>query len=321
MRAATRDQYGPGDVLTIEEIERPQCGPDEVLIAVRAASVNPYDWHQLTGTPYLMRLDGGWDKPKSRQLGLDVSGVIAAVGADITKFAVGDEVFGSAEGAFAEYVSVKDDLLVHKPANLSFEEAAAVPIAALTAVQGLRDHGRLEAGQRVLINGASGGVGTYAVQLAKHFGAEVTGVCSQKNVELVRGLGADHVVDYNSDDFTANVMAYDLILDNVGNRTFSQYKRCLSPSGSYVIIGGPKNAVFGPLPHMVTGLLAFKFGKRRAAVFMAQQSHSDLELFAELLTAGTIKSVIDTVYPLSQISAAFNHLETGRARGKIIVTP
>ena len=321
MRAATIGRYGSADVIAVEEIERPQCGPDEVLIAVRAASVNPYDWHMMTGTPLLMRLQGGWRTPKSRLLGVDVAGVIESVGESITKFAVGDEVFGGAAGAFADYVGVKDDTLVHKPANISFEEAAAVPIGALTAVQGLRDHGRLEQGQRVLINGASGGVGTYAVQLAKHFGAEVTGVCSTRNVEMVRGLGADHVVDYKADDFTANDIEYDLILDNVGNRKISHYKRCLSPSGSYVVVGGPKGRVLGPVWHMVKALLAFKVGKRRATAFIAKHTLGDMELFRDLLASGVMRSVIDTVYPLDETAKALRHLETGHARGKIVITP
>ena len=239
MRAATIDQYGSPEVLKVTEVKRPQCGPDEILVVVRAASVNPYDWHKMTGTPLLLRIEGGWSKPKSNQLGIDVAGVVEFVGENITKFAVGDEVFGCAEGTFADYVSVKNDTLVHKPDNISFEEAAAVPIGALTAVQGLRDHGQLKPGQHVLINGASGGVGTYAVQLAKYFGADVTGVCSTKNIELVKSLGADHVVDYTTDDFTENNKEYDLILDSMGNRKISHYKRCLKPLGTYVVIGAP----------------------------------------------------------------------------------
>ncbi len=320
MRASTIDRYGSADDLTVKEIERPQCGPEEVLVAVRAASVNPYDWHNMTGTPLLMRIGGGWRKPKSNLLGLDVAGVIESVGENVSRFAVGDEVFGCAAGAFAEYVSANVDTLVRKPANISFEEAAAVPVAALTAVQGLRDHGHLTQGQHVLVNGASGGVGTYAVQLAKHFGAEVTGVCSSKNVEMVLDLGADHVVDYKTDDFTARGIEYDLILDNIGNRKISHYKRCLSPSGCYIAVGAPKGRVLGPLPHMLKALLAFKVGTRRAVVFMAQQTPSDLELFRELLDLGAIRSVIDSVYSLDEIAAAFRHLETGRARGKVILT-
>lgn len=321
MRAATIERYGSPDVITVEEIERPTCGPDEVLIAVRAASVNPYDWHLMTGTPFLVRLQGGWRAPKSRRLGLDVAGVIESVGENITKLAVGDEVFGGAPGAFAEYVAVRDDTLVHKPANISFEEAAAVPVGALTAVQGLRDHGRVEPGQHVLINGASGGVGTYAVQLAKHFGAKVTGVCSTKNVGMVRSLGADHVVDYTAEDFAANGVDYDLILDNMGNRKISDYKRCLSPSGTYVVVGGPKGRLLGPMGHMVKALLAFKIGPRRAASFMAQHTLGDMELLRDLLASGALRSVIDTVYTLDETAAALRHLETGHARGKIIIAP
>ena len=320
MRAATIDRYGSPDVITIEEIERPQCGPDEVLIEVRAASVNPYDWHMMTGTPLLARLQMGWRTPKSKRLGIDVAGVILEVGENVTRFVAGDAVFGGAEGALADYVAVKHDTLVHKPDNISFEEAAAVPTGAVTAVQGLRDHGRLEPGQRVLINGAAGGVGTYAVQLAKHFGAEVTGVCSTRNVAMVRSLGADHVVDYTTDDFTASGIEYDLILDNVGNRKISHCKRCLAPHGTYVIVGGPKGRVLDPLTHMVKALLAFKIGTRRATTFIADHAVSDLELFRDLLAQGAMRSVIDTVYPLEETAAALRHLETGHARGKIIIS-
>lgn len=319
MRAATIDRYGSADVITIKEIERPLCGPDEVLIAVRAASVNPYDWHMMTGTPLLVRLQGGWTTPKRSLLGIDVAGVIESIGENITKLAVGDEVFGGAEGVFAEYVAVKEDTLVHKPANISFEEAAAVATGALTAMQGLRDHGRLEQGQHVLINGAAGGVGTYAVQLAKHFGAEVTGVCSTRNVEMVRSLGADHVVDYTADDFTRNGVEYDLILDNMGNRKISDYRRCVAPSGTYVVVGGPKGPLLGPMWHMIKALLAFKVGPRRATTFLAKHTLSDLQLSRDLLASGVLRSVIDTVYPLDQTAAALRHLETGHARGKIII--
>ncbi|GLR72214.1 NADPH:quinone reductase [Agaribacter marinus] len=319
MRASTIDRYGSADVLTLKKIERPKCGPDDVVVAVRAASINPYDWHNMTGTPLLMRIGGGWQAPKSNLFGLDVAGVIESVGRNVTKFALGDEVFGCAAGAFAEYVNANIDTLVRKPSNISFEEAAAVPVAALTAVQGLRDHGHLTPGQRVIINGASGGVGTYAVQLAKYFGAEVTGVCSTKNVEMVRALGADHVIDYIMDDFTARGIEYDLILDNIGNRQISHYKRCLTPSGSYIAVGAPKGRILGPVPHMLKALLAFKFGTRHAAVFMAQQTPSDLALFSELLESGAMRSAIDTIYPLDEIAAAFRHLETGHARGKIII--
>lgn len=322
MRAATIDRYGPADVITVKEVARPQCGPDEALIAVRAASINPQDWHNLTGTPLIMRLGNGLRRPKVSLLGVDVAGVVEAVGENVSKtFSVGDEVFGAGAGTFAEYVSVKGDRLVHKPAHLSFKEAAAVAVGALTAMQGLRDHGRIARGQRVLINGASGGVGTYAVQLAKHFGAEVTGVCSTRNVEMVRELGADHVIDYSKDDFTAQAKQYDLIFDAVGNRKMSHYKRCLSPAGCYVVITGPKRPILGPLSHMLKAFLAFKVGTRRAAPFIAAINHSDLELCQTLLASGEMRSVIDAVYPLDNIAEAFHHLETGHARGKIIVVP
>lgn len=320
MRAATINRYGSGEVIEIKEIKRPECGPNEVRVAVRAASINPYDWHQMTGKPLLMRIGGGIKKPKSNRLGLDVSGVVESVGNNIRNLSVGDEVFGCAEGAYAEYVCAKEDTLVKKPANISFEQAAAVPVGALTALQGLRDHGQLKPGQHVLVNGASGGVGTYAVQLAKYLGGKVTAVCSTKNTELVRSLGADYVVDYKKDDFTENNNAYDLILDNMGNRKIAHYKRCLTSAGTYVVIGAPKSKILGPVSHMLKSLIAFKFGSRRAAIFMAQQKRDDLELFSELLLAGTIKSVIDKTYPFDEISEAFDHLETGHARGKIVIS-
>jgi NADPH:quinone reductase-like Zn-dependent oxidoreductase len=320
MRAATIDRYGSPDVIDVTEIDRPSVRPDEVLIAVRAASVNPYDWHMMTGTPLIVRLQGGIRAPKTKVLGVDVAGVVEAVGADITRFSVGDEVFGGAAGGFADYVTVKDDTLVVKPDNITFGEAAAVPVAALTAVQGLRDHGGIERGQKVLVNGAAGGVGTYAVQLAKHFGAEVTGVCSTRNLDMVRDLGADHVVDYTTADFTA-LGEYDLILDNVGNRKIGHYKRCLTPTGTYVVVGGPKGRVLGPVKHMIKAIVGFKFGKRRAVTFIAKHTRSDMELFGDLLAAGEIRSVIDTVYPLAETANGLRHLETGHARGKIIITP
>jgi len=321
MRAATIKRYGSPDVIEITEVDRPMCGAGEVLIAVRAASVNPYDWHSMTGTPFPLRFQGGLRRPKNPRLGIDVAGVIEAVGENVTKFAVGDEVFGGASGAFAEFVTVNDKTLVRKPENTTFEEAAAVPVGALTAVQGLRDKGMIEAGQRVLVNGAAGGVGTYAIQLAKHFGADVTGVCSTRNIEMVSALGADHVVDYTADDFTDHGIAYDLILDNVGNRKVKHLKRCMTPTGNYVMVGAPKDGVLGPIGHMMTTLLRFKFGKRRGVSFVAKHTLDDMELFRDLLSSGEMRSVIDTSYPLDQAADALRQLSTGHARGKIIITP
>jgi NADPH:quinone reductase-like Zn-dependent oxidoreductase len=320
MRAATIDRYGSPDVIAITTIDRPTPSAHEVLVGVRAAAVNPLDWHMLTGTPWLLRLQGGFRTPKTKVLGVDIAGVVEAVGQDVTRFVVGDEVFGGARGGFAEHAVVKEATLMHKPDNVTFEAAAAVPVAALTALQGLRDHGKLQAGQHVVINGASGGVGTYAVQLAKHLGAEVTGVCSTRNVDMVRDLGADHVVDYTAEDFT-NGGPYDLLLDNVGNRKSSQIKRCLTPTGTYVGVGGPKGRILGPLKHMIKSMASFALSKRRAASFMAKHTHDDMELLRSLLASGELRSVIDTVYPLVKIGDALRHLETGRARGKIIVTP
>ncbi|NND76434.1 MAG: NAD(P)-dependent alcohol dehydrogenase [Ilumatobacter sp.] len=320
MRAATADRYGSPDVITVGEIDRPSVGPDDVLVAVRAAAVNPYDWHMLTGTPLFVRAVSGLRRPKQKVLGVDVAGVVEAVGADVTDLGAGDEVFGGAVGAFAEYAVAKEDRLVRKPANITFEEAAAVTVAALTAVQGLRDHGTVERGQHVLVNGAAGGVGTYAVQLAEYFGAEVTAVCSTRNVDMVRDLGADHVVDYTSDDFTVD-REYDVILDNIGNRNIAQLKRCLAPTGTYVVIGGPKGRVLGPATQMIKAIAGFKIGSRRAVSFTAQRSRSDLELFRELLENGELRTVIDTVYPLEDAAEALRHLETGHARGKIVVIP
>ncbi len=321
MRAAIRTRYGDPEVLEIRDVARPPCADDEVLVQVRAASVNPYDWHGMTGTPFIARMGSGWSQPKTVGLGVDVSGVVAAVGAQVSDFAVGDEVFGCADGAYAEYVAAKPGELARKPENTSFEDAAAVPVAALTALQGLRDQGKLSPGQHVLVNGASGGVGTYAVQIAKQLGATVTGVCSTANVDLVHSLGADHVVDYKTDDFTAASSSYDVVLDNIGNRKMSEIKHCLRAEGCYVVVGGPKRRLLGPLSHMLKAVLSFMFGSRRAAVFIAQRQRADLEFFAELMAAGTLRSVVDSAYPLEEARQAMSRLATGRTKGKIILQP
>jgi len=321
MRAAIRTQYGQPEVLKIADIVCPEYEEDEVLVEVRSAAVNPYDWHGMTGTPYITRMGSGWSKPKDTGLGVDVSGVVAAVGAQVSEFAVGDEVFGCADGAYAEYVAAKADSLARKPANTPFDEAAAVPVAALAALQGLRDHGKLQSGQRVLVNGASGGVGTFAVQLAKHLGATVTGICSASNARMVLSLGADHVVDYTTEDFTEDASAYDVIFDNMGNRTMSEIKRCLSPSGCYVVVGGPKGIILGPLVHMIKAMVSFMFGSQRAAAFMTQRKRADLEFLADLLSAGALRSVVETKYPLEQVGMAMTHLATGRAKGKLVLQP
>ncbi len=248
MKAIVLCDYGPPDVLKLEDVEKPVPADDQVLVRVRAASVNPLDWHRMRGTPYVGRAEMGLRKPKNTGLGVDFAGTVESVGRNVTRFRPGDEVFGGRTGAFGQYVTVRQDrAVVPKPANLTFEQAAAVPVAAITALQGLRDVGRLQPGQKVLINGASGGVGTFAVQIAKALGADVTGVCSTRNVELVRSIGADRVVDYTREDFTKSGERYDLILDNVGNHSLSECRRALNPKGRYVMVGGPPGRWINPL--------------------------------------------------------------------------
>jgi NADPH:quinone reductase-like Zn-dependent oxidoreductase len=321
MKAFVRSCYGSPDVLELAEVARPVPAAGEVLLRVRAAAVNPLDWHYLTGTPYLMRLESGLGRPNSDRLGVDFAGTVAEVGAGVTRFEPGDEVLGSKWGAFAEYVVVREDrALVPKPGNMSFEQAAAVPVAAVTALQGLRDKGRLQAGQSVLVNGASGGVGTFAVQIAKAYGAEVTGVCSTRNVELVRSLGADHVIDYTRDDFTRGGHRYDLILDNVGNHPLRQVRRVLAPGGVHVLVGGPKhNRWFGPLPNFAKAPLVSAFSSESTVVLLSSMEREDLEVLGELMTAGKVTPVIDRRYRFEQLPDAIRYLETGRARGKVVI--
>jgi NADPH:quinone reductase-like Zn-dependent oxidoreductase len=317
--------YGSPDVLQLEEIDKPVPADDQVLVRVRAASVNPLDWHYMEGTPYIVRLlDFGLLKPKVTRLGVDMAGQVEAVGKNVTDFKPGDEVFGQKFGAFGEYVCVKADrALVVKPAGVTFEQAAALPVAAITALQGLRDKGKVQPGQKVLINGASGGVGTFAVQLAKMMGAEVTGVCSGRNVELVRSLGADHVIDYTKEDYTKNGQRYDVMLDNVVNHSFSENMGVLNPQGKYVMIGGggPEDQGFiGPLILPIKSALLRRFVTQEVGFMMADVTKNDLTYLAELVQSGKMKVVIDKTYPLSQLPDAMRYLETGRARGKVVVT-
>jgi NADPH:quinone reductase-like Zn-dependent oxidoreductase len=321
MKAFVYHQYGSPDVLRLEEVEKPEAGEGQVLVRVRAASVNPADWYSLAGLP-IGRPSTGLLRPKNPRLGTDYAGVVEAVGPNVTQFRVGDEVFGGRSGAFAEYVSAREErAIVLKPANLTFEQAAAVPIAALTALQGLRDHGQIKPGQQVLINGAAGGVGTYAVQLAKWLGAEVTGVCSPRNVDLVRSLGADQVVDYTSEDFTHGGRRYDLLLDIAGSRSWAECRRVLKPEARFVIVGGPKNNPWiGPLAHVIKLRLGALGASQTVKFFITNLNKADLTTMQELLGAGQVTSVIDRQYPLSELPEAMRYLGTGHARAKIVVT-
>jgi NADPH:quinone reductase-like Zn-dependent oxidoreductase len=321
MRAIVHDSYGPPDVLELREIDPPPLADDGALVRVHAASVNPYDWHMLTGTPYLARLASGLRRPKTGVLGVDFAGTVEAVGKDVEHVRPGDEVFGARNGSLADYVCVRKSI-APKPANLSFEEAAAVPVAAITALQGLRDKGRIQSGQKVLINGASGGVGTFGVQLAKAFGADVTGVCSPRNVETVRSLGADAVIDYTQDDFTRNGQRYDLILDIAGNRSWSECKRVLNEGGTLVLVGGPKtNLWVGPMGVAVGRRLLSVPGNRRvAAPWVAQTNREDLAFLGDLLEAGKVRPIVERRYDLSDAAEALAYLGQGHAQGKIVVT-
>lgn len=320
MKAIIHNTYGSPDVLEFQEIEKPEVTDDGVLVRVRAASINPADMYTLSGRPLLVRTRGGFFKPKDNRLGIDFAGTVEAVGKDVTAFHIGDEVFGGKSGALAEYVCVRDGFAL-KPANLTFEEAAAVPVAAITALQGLRDKGKLQPGQKVLINGASGGVGTFAVQIAKVLGAEVTGVCSSRNVELVRSLGADHVIDYTREDYTRSDRRYDLILDLAGNKLWSESRRILNLQGTLVIVGAPKgSALIGPLGHIAKVRLAALRSSQNVLFFIAQINQADMKVLRELLESGKVKPVIDKRYSSNQVSDAFRHLGEGHAQGKIVLT-
>lgn len=324
MQAVVYHEYGSPGVLRLEEIEKPVANDNQLLVRVRAASVNPFDWHYMEGTPYVIRLlDSGLLKPKVSRLGVDYAGIVEAVGKNVTQFKRGDEVFGGKTGAFAEYVCVTTDRAVaHKPANITFEQAATVGIAATTALQGLRDNGQLRAGQKVLINGASGGVGTFAVQIAKSLGANVTGVCSGRNVDMVRALGADHVIDYTKEDFTEGAERYDVIIDNVGNRTIWKYLRVLNPHGHYVLIGGggsDEQGLFGPLVGPFRVMLISPFVSQKMSMLLANMNQKDFNILSDLMQKGEVKPVIDRRYKLTEIAEAIAYLEEGHARGKVVI--
>lgn len=312
MRAMVYDRYGPPDVLSLREVDAPAVGERDVLVRVRAAGVAAGDWHLLTGTLWAVRLYQGLFRPKRRILGHDVAGTVEAVGARVTRFRPGDAVFGSspAAGAFAELVAVPGDRLVPKPANVTFEEAAVVPVSALTALQGLRDKGRIRPGQQVLVNGASGGVGTFAVPIAKSFGAEVTGTCRVEKADLVRSLGADHVLDYRAEDFTAGPRRYDLVLDLAGKQPLAACRRALTPEGVYVAVAGAPSRL----------LRVALFGGRRMVAFIAHTNRADLEVLAGMLETGTLRPVIDRRFPLAETAEALRVLGAGDARGKLVVT-
>jgi len=316
MKAIVYTKYGSPDVLQLKEVEKPVPKADEVLVKVQAASANPADWHLMRAEPFLARFANGLLKPKNTRLGADVAGSVEAVGSNVTQFKVGDDVFGEMAldtlGCFAEYVCAPEDLVALKPANLTFEQAAAVPLAAFTALQGLRDKGQIRPGQKVLINGASGGVGTFAVQIAKSFGTEVTGVCSTRNVELVRSIGADHVLDYTQVDFTQNGQQYDLIFDAVGNRSVADIRRALSPTGICSVAG------FTSLSRLFQ--VMFLGGKKIGLMETVKTNKKDLLFIKNLLETGKVVPVIDRRYPLAETAEAIRYLETGRARGKVIIT-
>ena len=321
MKAIVYHEYGSPDVLRYEEIEKPVPKSDEVLIRVRAASVNPYDWHFMRGAPYFVRLIAGLRKPKSTRLGADVAGEVESAGSGVAQFKPGDLVFGTAKGSFAEYVCVPETAVVLKPERATFEQAAAVGIAGLTALQGLRDSGRIQPGQRVLINGAAGGVGTFAVQIAKSFGAEVTGVCSTRNVEMVCSIGADRVIDYTREDFTKSCRGYDLFLDCIGNHSLRERVRVLNSKGTYVVAGARSGQWgFVIFADLFERMLLSWFVKPRMAGLLAKARREDLEALRELIDAGKVMPVIDRSYVLREVPEAIRYLEEGHARGKVAIT-
>jgi NADPH:quinone reductase-like Zn-dependent oxidoreductase len=321
MQAIVQDTYGSADVLRPGRIARPEIADNEVLLRVHAAGLDRGTWHLMRGLPYPIRPVSGIRRPKNPVPGLDVAGTVVAVGSAVTRFSVGDEVFGISRGSFAEYAAAREDKLARKPVNLAFEQAAVVPVSALTALQGVRDVGRVEQGQKVLITGASGGVGSYAVQLAKAFGAEVTGVCSTAKLDLVRSLGADHVIDYTRDDWADGAHHYDLILDIAGNPALSRLRRALTPSGTAVIVGGEQGGNWtGGLGRGLRALALSPFIRQRLTMFISKERASDLERLTELIEAGKVTPSIDRTYPLDQVPEAMRHLEAGKVRGKVAIT-
>ena len=322
MKAIVYERYGLPDVLELREVDMPAITDEQVLLRVRASSANPVEWYGVTAPLFVRLFGGGLRKPKNTKVGADVAGVVEVVGKDVTEFQPGDEVFGTCGGAWAEYAPAREVRLVRKPANVSFEEAAAVPIAALTALQALRDKGGVQPGQKVLINGASGGVGTFAVQIAKALGADVTAVCSSRNVEQTRSLGADRVVDYSQEDFTQRSERHDLMIDIAGSKPFRKFRRVLTPKATVVVVGAkfPSNKGIGPLSHVIGTRLSALGRSQKVKFFVAKINKDDLELMSQWMEAGKVKSVVDKSFPLTEAADALRHLGTGHARGKVIIS-
>ena len=319
MKAIVQDTYGSADVLELRDVDTPVAGDTQVLVRIHAASINASDWYMMAGLPYVVRLAFGVPTPKIKVRGHDLAGEVVAVGSQVTRFQPGDLVFGATNGAFGEYACAPEEKLTAKPASVTLEQAAAVPVAALTALQGLRDHGNLQSGQRVLVIGASGGVGSFAVQIAKAFGAEVTGVCSTTNVELVTSIGADRVIDYAHEDFTDTDRRYDLLLDIRGTRPLSRCLRLLDPGGTYVLAGGPRGRWIGPLAPVCKLLVSKPFVGPRLCNFVANINREDLSTLSDLMTSGKVTPAIDRTYPLSDVPDAVRYWETGHVRGKVVI--
>jgi NADPH:quinone reductase-like Zn-dependent oxidoreductase len=320
MRAIVQEEYGAPDKLELREVDKPVVGDDDVLVRVQAAAVNALDWRVMRGLPYLVRMSEGRRRPENPIRGVDLAGYVEAVGQNVTEFKPGDEVFGERRRAFAEFVLGKEEHFAHKPASLTFEQASTLGCAALTALQGLRDKAEVKPGQKVLINGAGGGVGTFSVQIAKAFGAEVTAVCGRHNVEMARSIGADRVIDYSSEDFTKTKERYDVVFDNVGNRSLRRLRRVLAPNGTLVFVGGPHFRFFAPLLRILRGVVVSRFSKQKLLPFLATHSKDDLLVLKELVESGKLTPVIDRTYPLSQAPEAIAYVEKGHARGKVVIT-
>jgi NADPH:quinone reductase-like Zn-dependent oxidoreductase len=322
MKAIVYEAYGTADVLRLADVDKLHPNEDQVLIRIRAVAVNPLDWHYMRGTPYIMRLDSGMRRPHDPRLGADMAGEVVAVGSRVTQVKPGDAVYGTADATFAEFALAYERWIAPKPTGLTFEQAAAVPVAALTALQALRDKGKIKAGQKVLINGASGGVGTFAVQIAKSYGAEVTGVCSTRNVQMVRALGADHVIDYTREDFTQGGQRYDVVLDNVGIHPLSALRTVLKDKGTLVLVGGggpDAGNWIGPLARPIKALMMSPFVDEDISMLMANLHRDDLVVVRNLIDAGKVTPVIDRTYALDQVPDAIRYLEEGHARGKVII--